>query len=168
MGSTLLVDELKGVTGVGDIKLPANYIVQVINAERTTITAQGGTTYADTGLTLNITPKYATSKIMVCVRQYFTFRTASTSERQADFRLMQTISGGSATQVAFQRINQWTISSASAHYFGKMCAFDKLDSPATTSQINYKTQFKLNATSADLYTSHDGAISTITAMEIAQ
>ena len=81
---------------------------------------------------------------------------------------MQTISGGSATQVAFQRINQWTADSSTAHYFGKMCAFDKLDSPATTSQINYKTQFKLNATSADLFSSHDDAISTITAMEIAQ
>ena len=168
-GSTITVPTGKVVVGTdgGTFKSPGQ-IIQTVAAEDTTMFAQGGTSYSNTGLELDITPKYSNSKILVCVREYFTFRTAANTERQADFRLLRLVSGGSDVQVAFQRINQWTADSSTAHYFGKMSAYDKLDSPATTTAINYRTQCKLNNSSADLYVAHDSAICTMVAFEIAQ
>ena len=170
--STLKVENLTGITSganANKIIVPAGqtlyapgHVIQVISGERTGMSATGGTSYVDTGLSASITPTSTSSKILVSVDMYFTFRTATTAERQADFRLLR-----GSTEVAFQRINQWTASSSSVHYFGKMSSFEKLDSPSTTSAIEYKTQMKLNAGSADIFLSHDNAINTITLMEIA-
>ena len=177
--STLHVENLKGLSSGGNANKiivpsgqtldasngftpPADYIIQIVSGERTSITATGGTSYVDTGLTATITPTSTSSKILVSVNQYFTFRTATFYERHADFQLLR-----DTTQIAFQRINQLTASTASVSYFGKMSSYQKLDTPATTSAITYKTQMKLNSGSADIFVAHDNAINTITLMEIA-
>ena len=160
--SILKVDTINEKTTGNGVAIPG-HVIQVVNGERTGMSATGGTSYVDTALSATITPKFSNSKILVSVDQYFTFRTATTAERQADFRLLR-----DSTEIAFQRINQYTASSSSVHYFGKMSSFEKLDSPSTTSAITYKTQMKLNTGSADIFLSHDNAICTITLMEIAQ
>ena len=160
--SILKVDTINEKTSGNGVQI-AGHVVQVVNGEHASLTATGGSSYVDTGLTATITPTSASNKILVSVNQYFTFRTATFYERHADFQLLR-----DTTQIAFQRINQLTASTASVSYFGKMSSYQKLDTPATTSAITYKTQMKLNSGSADIYVAHDGAINTITLMEIAQ
>lgn len=177
--STLHVENLKGLSSGGNANKviipsgqtldasngftpPADYIIQIVSGEHASLTATGGSSYVDTGLTATITPTSASNKILVSVNQYFTFRTATFYERHADFQLLR-----DTTQIAFQRINQLTASTASVSYFGKMSSYQKLDTPATTSAITYKTQMKLNSGSADIFVAHDNAINTITLMEIA-
>lgn len=160
--SILKVDTINEKTTGNGVQI-AGHVVQVVSGERASLTATGGTSYVDTGLSATITPTSASNKILVSVNQYFTFRTATFYERHADFQLLR-----DTTQIAYQRINQLTASTASVSYFGKMSSYEKLDTPATTSAITYKTQMKLNSGSADIYVAHDNAINTITLMEIAQ
>lgn len=160
--SILKVDTINEKTSGNGVQI-AGHVIQVVSGEHASITATGGTSYVDTGLTATITPTSASNKILVSVNQYFTFRTATFYERHADFQLLR-----DTTQIAFQRVNQLTASTASVSYFGKMSSYQKLDTPATTSAITYKTQMKLNSGSADIFVAHDGAINTITLMEIAQ
>jgi hypothetical protein len=47
--------------------LPAGSVLQVVNATTTTEATNATNTYADTNLTASITPKFATSKILVLV-----------------------------------------------------------------------------------------------------
>ena len=65
--STLSVDTITGQTTTANVKLPADYILQVKHG---ILTAASFTTQSDsftdiTGLSVTITPKYATSKVLI-------------------------------------------------------------------------------------------------------
>ena len=46
---------------------PAGTVVQVVNAALTTYVSTTSSTFTDTGITATITPKFATSKILVLI-----------------------------------------------------------------------------------------------------
>ena len=162
-GSTITIPTGKQliVTDKGGIRVP-DAVIQVVQNSTTVQLSQGGTSYADTNLTASITPKYNTSKILVSVNQYFTFRTTTASERQVWTRILR-----DSTEIGAQYFNRIAVNN-SDHRHGGFFAQQLLDSPATTSSITYKTQGKLNDSSADVYFQHDNSRSTITLMEIAQ
>ena len=69
MGSTLIVDEIQGATTAANVQFPAGVVIQAVDTSNATQTTVQNTTFTDTGLILAITPKFATSKILVTCTQ---------------------------------------------------------------------------------------------------
>ena len=137
-------------------------ILQVINATYSTQASTAQTTFIDTGLTATITPKLATSKILVLVNQSGLQKTAST---YIQLRLLR---AGSSI-LDFEKSAGADGTSGTASPASSSCCY--LDNPATTSATIYKTQFKsfsdVTGTGA-VYVQVSSESSTITLMEVAQ
>ena len=162
-GSTITIPTGKQliVTDEGGLRVPGT-VIQVVENASTTQMNQGGTSFADTNLTCTITPKYSNSKVLVMVKQYFTFRTTTTAERVGFTRLLR-----GSTEIV-QQANNVVSGTSTDHRRGTFATFDILDSPSTTSATTYKTQCRLTDSAADLYYQHDTSRSTMVLMEIAQ
>ena len=66
MTSRLLVDKIEGKTTSGTIQMPAGHVIQTVRmTPTTTSTTSTSNTYADTNLTLAITPKFSNSLIII-------------------------------------------------------------------------------------------------------
>ena len=64
--STLSVDTIQGQTTAANVKLPAGCILQTLSTTKTDTFSSSSTGPVDiTGLSVTITPKYATSKIFI-------------------------------------------------------------------------------------------------------
>ena len=144
MASTLTVDNIVGATTAANVKLPAGAVLQTIDTSNNTETTVQNNTFVDTGLTLSITPKFATSKILVtCTQQVQAWNTSAYAT--ARWRIMRNVGGG-----AFAAIYQDN-SSANGNIFyydyggsGINCytpvSYTMIDTPSTTSACIYKTQ----------------------------
>jgi len=154
-------------------------VIQVVQKLFTTQFTSSVYAYTDvTGFTLDITPKFNTSKIL-CLGH---IAGNGTSNTRALYRLFRTVSGGSGVSlgVGTGSIGNrapclgtiYTTDDESTVTFG----YTVLDSPATTNSINYKIQISngnntnssyLNRTSAwsNNY-AHGAPASSLTLMEI--
>jgi hypothetical protein len=144
-------------------------ILQVQSANLTTVATIATSTLTDTGLTVSITPKYASSKILIIVSAYTGFTNgANDSYRFNLVRNSTTIAqstGGSlnATMAFFP-------SNANA---GTPLAVNFLDSPNTTSATTYKIQYARDGATGTVsigsyaVNTANRSISTITAIEVA-
>ena len=137
-----------------------NLVLQVVNATYGTLVANSTTTYADTGLTATITPKFSTSKILVLVNHAGSRK----SDGNVSNGLMLKLLRGSTDLIFFELEGGWNNTNAIQN-FGS-CSTSYLDSPATTSATTYKTQFA-NQVSASNVRVQAGGTSTITLLEIA-
>lgn len=138
--------------------LGSGTVLQVIQGSTTTATSTSGTTLVDTGLSANITPKFATSKILVLVTMngLITFGT-NTGIRLAILR-------GSTNINTFAEYTCYTNASASLIL---SAAGNYLDSPSTTSSTTYKVQFARKDGSGNVSVQGNSDSSTIILMEIA-
>lgn len=144
-------------------KITPGSIVQVVQGTATTQFSTSSTSFADTGLSATITPKFTNSKILVSVAQSgFAQYVSGNNEFLANL-----VRG--TTQLAVQKSQ---INFVGQTYFGNTIKF--LDSPGTSSPVTYKTQVSTQGT-------HGGntiflqwpygtgsPTSTITLMEVAQ
>jgi uncharacterized protein YabE (DUF348 family) len=132
-------------------------VVTATTASSTTITAA---TYEDTGITADITPSSATSKILVLISANALNTGVSVAYLGSGARIMRgataVLTNGTAQQ----------LETASANPISLMTqqGFTYLDSPATTSATTYKLQAKLNA-GTNIHYNITGT-STITLLEI--
>ena len=142
--STMYVNKVQELNPGSGVHIPG-HVIQVVD----TSSAAGGvevqnTTFTDTGLSLSITPKFATSKILVtCTQEIQAWNTASYAT--ARWRIVRNIGGG-----AFTAIYQ-DASPANGNIFyydyggsGINCytpvSYTMLDTPNTTDICTYKTQ----------------------------
>jgi hypothetical protein len=158
--STITNNSVGAAAAIATSKLGAGAVLQVVNASYSTQLSTTSSTPSDTGLTATITPKFATSKILVL----------------ADQSGLYASSGGGTTggYVTLLRGSSYLITMAGRYggdsggqtlsIAGTGVAY--LDSPATTSATTYKTQY-YSAGSQLVYVQVYGATSTITLMEIA-
>jgi len=130
-------------------------ILQVVHAATTTVIVNSTTSFIDSGLTASITPQSSTSKILVLVQQQFYVPT-----------------GGDGLIVALLR-GSTTLQSADSGVFALSSAivgdrnFFYLDSPASTSSVTYKTQFRRgNASGGALYAQINTNPSNIVLLEV--
>tara|TARA_B100000212_G_C27230000_1_gene471172 strand:+ start:159 stop:659 length:501 start_codon:yes stop_codon:yes gene_type:complete len=135
----------------------AGSVVQVVNGSLTTGVTNATTTYADTGVTATITPKFATSKILVNVN------------------IMGVENAVISSGVFLKLLRGSTDLSEWAKYVGYAGPYysnhpntSYLDSPSTTSATVYKVQMKRGGGSGNAYINANSCTSTITLMEIAQ
>ena len=142
--------------------MPTGSVLQVVQGTATSGVNNSTSTFIDTGLTVTITPKFATSKILITVNNsgcgkqtnntglnYILLRNGTMIQRIADAAFYN----GSTSPSRFNMI--------SAQY---------LDLPATTSALTYKTQFASYGNVAFVSVGDYGdflCTSTITVQEIA-
>ena len=141
MSSELRVDKIIPTGGVPTGG--GGGVIQVVQKLFTTQFTSNVYVYADvTGFTIDITPKFSTSKILC----FGHIAGMGTSNTRALYRLLRTVSGGSGVPLGegTGSIGNrapcigtiYTTDSESAETFG----YSVLDSPATTNSINYKIQ----------------------------
>lgn len=157
---TFIVDGTNGLTFPNSTtQASAGQVLQVVSATFATLTSTSSSTYIDSGLSLSITPKFATSKILVTVVTNDVLKVSS--DTYLGLRLVR----GSTTIITFAGGASYTQSSAT-NTTGASCTY--LDSPATTSSTTYKVQFNSANNTASVQFNSGGATSSMmTLMEIA-
>jgi hypothetical protein len=136
-------------------------VLQVVQGTTATSVSSSSNVAADTGLTATITPKFATSKILVIVSQNGCDKSGGNSDAGITMNLVRNSTNIHIYAIAlgYTGTALRQIQSASTCY---------LDSPATTSATTYKTTFQLwNTSVASVTVNGNGVTSTIILMEIA-
>jgi hypothetical protein len=150
---------------------PLGSVIQVVSATHSILVATTSTTFTDTGLTATITPSSATSKILVLVTQPTYIVRNNDSVGILGLKLLR-----NSTDIYTPFPNSrggFTALTVTAGDMAVVVNMTKLDSPATTSAVTYKTQIKVRTASASAaaYANAESAASnaesTITLMEIA-
>ena len=160
LASTL---DLSGKTvtyGLAGADMPSGSVLQVVMGTTATAASNGGSTYADTGLSASITPSATSSKVLAMVNQPLSVSSSTTAARDIGFRLVRgstdLIQG--MAEIDTDNTNLLKVPGYNAQLF--------LDSPNTTSATTYKTTFRVNAGTSDVYAQQHGATSSIILMEI--
>jgi len=139
-------------------QLPTGSVLQVVMATHSTEVTNNTDTYADTGLTATITPKYSTSKVLVLANNMFSKFTNINAGGVANIVRNSTQIIEYAKLIGYTGTTSTGSAAASVSY---------LDSPATTSATTYKTQQARSSGAGNVQTQSNEALSTITLMEIA-
>jgi hypothetical protein len=167
IGSTAQV--LTVASGIPSWATPAGgggKVLQVVQGSYSTSTANATTTFADTGLSLSITPTSATSKVLVFVNQYTLNSRLNTDQGHAlkIFRgATEIFATGTSSGAGYIYV-----SGATDVELGVRVPLTYLDSPATTSATTYKTQGRpvYSTNSGQVIFQHGSSPSVITLMEI--
>jgi len=161
---TITNADINASAGIAGSKVDGSFgkVLQVVHGTTSIQAGNGGTSYTSTGLSASITPLSTSSKILVSVNQYFTFRTTTNAERKATYRLLR-----DGSQLVANTYNSWHANNSSETRVGMVASFNYLSTPNTTSSTIYSTEHKINNSAADVYAQHDGTTSDITLLEIA-
>jgi hypothetical protein len=141
----------------------AGCVLQVVNATYSTQVSNSTSTYADTGLTATITPKFSTSKIFIILSHPTCQKSSASSLNDLGMQLVR----NSTSLTEFGQGIGYTGTALNLYF---SLGYSYLDSPATTSATTYKTQFKNqdnNGAAVFVQTGTINSTSTITLMEIA-
>jgi hypothetical protein len=156
---TVLTADTSTPTGLKWAAPAGGKVLQVLNFTYAVETTNSTNTFADTGVTLSITPSSATSKILVTVFQSGIAKSANNNDGQ--FKLVR----GVTDLAIFEAAAPYTNSALTLNPGATGITY--LDSPATTSSTTYKTQFKNNVNGTGTITAQYGnSTATITLMEI--
>lgn len=154
--STLKTNLIQPSTGTA-VQIPG-HVVQVVQATSQSAFTSTSTSYVDTGRSVEITPKFSTSKVLVTV-------SATMSASAINVQPVFTIYRDSTNlEVTSNRGFGQTFNGAGSSHMMLGCSF--LDSPSTTSQVSYKIYVRTN--SGTLIWGADSGTQCYTAMEIAQ
>ena len=153
---------LPTLTGTMLTNKTAGTVLQVVSATYSTTTSTSTTSYADSGLTVSITPSSATSKVLVLVS------INGVNKSGVDCCLNARLNRDATSISNITGLAAYTGTTATGT---GSAAFNYLDSPASTSSTTYKVQIaSSNATrsvSINDYAAVLGSVSAITVMEIA-
>lgn len=141
--------------------MPLGSVLQVVSASTGTEVSSSVDSYIDTGLTASITPTSETSKILVLVQQNGCRKSPANSANMLDIRLVRggTVLGAFASALA---------STGSALENIVSAGFSFLDSPATTSSVSYRTDFRSRNNTASVAVQYASvSVSSIVLLEIA-
>jgi hypothetical protein len=135
-------------------------VVQIVTSTYSTETTNSTTTLADTGLTATITPTSASNKVLVMVVQNGVAKTSGSASNACYIQLMR---GATIILTIANYAAQTTV--AAGNNVGSVSG-DYLDSPATTSAVTYKTQFRNQIAVSAVVTQEYNISSTIVLMEV--
>ena len=170
MSSELRVDKIIPVDGIPTDG--GGGIIQVKHALKTDAFSTSSTSFIDiTGLSVTLTPKFSTSKFLVT----YHVTVGHTTQTQNTIQLVRQVSG-SDTVINPVAYNQGT----SIQYFGSsnagwdrgVMAYQIIDSPGTTSAVNYRLRTYIYSGSFVQYvnrcdnSSNNTGTSVLTVMEI--
>ena len=157
--STLYVDTINEKTSGNGVQI-AGHVVQVVQGTTATAVSISTGTYTFTGLTASITPKFATSKILVQIEQQGCLA-VSGNTGDINMRLQRNSSD------IYNFALGYFYGDSPQHRAGISGCF--LDSPSSTSATVYRTMFAANdGGTCTVQYDNANSVSTITLMEIAQ
>ena len=159
----MIIDGTNGLTfNNATTQASAGCVLQVVQTTTNTQTTSSSTSYADaTGFTATITPKFATSKVLVMVGANGCFKNAGNTASALNLKLQK----NGSDLVTWTTYVAGTGSSVQ-NYVGSN-VLNYLDSPATTSATTYKVQFANNTAASFVGINQNSDTSTLTLMEIA-
>jgi hypothetical protein len=171
MASELTVQTLRGPASganANTVLVPSGqtlhapgHVIQVIHNGTTTGVTNNTQTFIDTSLQAGITPQFATSKILVLINQNIHKYGGYIDQMQLRITRDNTPILTWATEVLHDN--------GALTHFDIFASQTYLDSPSTTSEVTYRTQFRRRlTTSASMQVQYAGSRSSITVMEIAQ
>jgi hypothetical protein len=137
-------------------------VLQVVNMTSTTGAYSQSSAFADTDLTLSITPTSATSKILVTVFQNGCGKNGQNTTTGLSTQLLR---GATVIASAVSTYAAYTNSILNLNDIGSI-GITYLDSPATTSSTTYKMQFASVSNNDGVYVGANATRSSITLMEI--
>jgi len=162
---TFKVDGANGLTFPDtSTQAVAGKVLQVVTSTNTTNGSTSGGTYVDTGLTASITPKFATSKILVLISA--TLGCSGYNAGLNGVANFQIVRGSTSIYVSAISTYNYTGAGSGGISNVNASSLTYSDSPATTSSTTYKLQYK-NTSGSSAYFNTDSGHSTITLMEIA-
>lgn len=132
-------------------------ILQVVYGSSTTQKSSTSSTFADTDLTASITPADDNNKILVLVSHNGVGKV--TTNTRCHTKLLR-----DSTTIAVENTQAWTASTATL-YTGSS-SWSVLDSPATDSEVVYKTQFMSQDDTGTVYVGLSSSTSTIVLLEV--
>jgi type II secretory pathway component GspD/PulD (secretin) len=151
-----IIDGTAGITFPNStVQASAGQVLQVAQVTIGTQTSTTSPTYADTGLTLSITPKFTTSKILVIAYCGMCKKTAV--DAQMNIQILR----ASTSVFVAAALNNDAASTASTNP-----TISYLDSPSTTSSTQYKIQVA-NRDGVGTMNFNNNGTATLTLMEIA-
>tara|TARA_B100001248_G_C27063630_1_gene310717 strand:- start:26 stop:550 length:525 start_codon:yes stop_codon:yes gene_type:complete len=172
MSSELRVDRILPVDGVPTGG--GGGIIQIKQALKTDAFSTSSTSFTDiTGLSVTLTPKFSTSKVFIS----FDIATGHTASSQQSIQLVRQVSGSDTI------INACAYDSSTSMFYVDAAdsyetwdrnhvTYQCIDSPATTSAVNYRLRTYIYSSSQTQYVNrcHNSAnntgSSTLTVMEI--
>ena len=175
--SILYVDDIRGKTAAADVKLPAGCVLQVLNTIKTDTFETSSTGPLDIpGLSVAITPKFATSKILIMFSVHINGHDAGTGLQLYRGSTAIATADTASSRMIYTAIGIYAPATGNEQYAGALISHTILDSPATTSATTYKLQgqtlsngFRVNMSRYDVDNGNASrGVSTITVMEIAQ
>ena len=164
-----------GLTALPDSAMSSGSIIQVVSTTKTDAFSTTSTSYTDvTGLSLNITPSSSSNKVLVD----FVIACGNNASTQNRFQLVRQVSSSDTV------INASAMDSSTAMFAveaeGNLNNYNRvqviyrfLDSPNTTSQVNYRLRTLMYSSSYTQYVNRAGystntiGSSTLTAQEVA-
>ncbi len=162
--STLSVDTIQGKTTAGTVAMPEGAMLQVVQNHVTGYSTTSSSSMASTGLTVTITPKFSSSKVLITGNINGAYSNAAT--RYAKYELFK----GGSFLVYLHALVGYNHANAQINYDVDW-SFSYLDSPNTTSATTYDIQWAAqnggNSYFNNYGSSNNTTRSTITAYEIA-
>jgi hypothetical protein len=152
------IDVANMVTGTVPTANGGNKIAQTLNVINNTEVASSSSTYATTGLNLNITPSATSSKILIIVTQ------AGVGKNNSDTKCNLKLQRGTTDIHQFDNDAGYNNGTTSNYVGSSSVCY--LDSPNTTSQTNYRTIFASHSDTSNVSVNTNGSDSTMTLMEI--
>lgn len=175
MAGTLTVQNIEGPSSganANKVIIPAGqtlyapgHVLQVLNTSYSTETSMTQGSWVDIGLSLSITPKSASSDILVFYYPHFRLF-ANANDSGIGFRLLRGSTSLDTPATTYQQYTYAGNNAGSKSEWRGSVPFMYLDSPSTTSATTYKVQ--ANSYFGTVTTQNANNTSRMTIMEIAQ
>jgi hypothetical protein len=123
--------------------MPAGSVVQVVQNNSFGDSSTSSSSFTDTNMALSITPSASSSKIIVLVTVVGRVD-GSGSTIRGGYRIVRTVGGSATTVVNTAGSLEHLQSRATPTELSGVNHYSYLDSPATTSAVEYKVQMALN------------------------
>jgi hypothetical protein len=152
---------ISGVSATGLSSPQSGSVLQVVQATTSSIITSNSTSFVSSGLSLSITPKFATSKILVMLTGGGAYTGAAGASYYGTIYRNSTDLGFSV--YGLERLYAGAATAILAPHSATV-----YDSPATTSATTYTAYYKSSSGGATVnFSYNDGGITTLIAMEIA-
>ena len=170
LDATKLTGNLPAISGASLTGITTGKVLQVVGNMQDILHSTTSTTFVDSGIKVDITPSASNSKILIIYKTSLNYMDSSSVNYQHWHTLYRDVSGGSATELSHGNNNNGGFGASYRHTvsfndIGYEFSGNYLDSPSTTSAIEYKIYHRVSNSGYTGYLGLDGKHH-MTAMEI--